>query len=85
MEFVAAGIEDWWRHGIGHGVGLDIHEAPSLRVDTGTELAVGDVVTIEPGAYRAEWGGVRVEDLVLVTESGARTLSAAPTALRVIG
>lgn len=85
MEFVAAGIENWWRHGIGHGVGLDIHEAPSLRVDTGTELAVGDVVTIEPGAYRAEWGGVRVEDLVLVTESGARTLSAAPTALRVIG
>ena len=82
---VAAGIEDWWRHGVGHGVGLDIHEAPSLRVDTGTELAVGDVVTIEPGAYRAEWGGVRVEDLVLVTESGARTLSVAPTALRVIG
>ena len=84
-EFVAAGIDDWWRHGVGHGVGLDIHEAPSLRVDTGTELAAGDVVTIEPGAYRPGWGGVRVEDLVLVTEAGARTLSAAPTALRAVG
>ena len=43
------------------------------------------MVTIEPGAYRAGWGGIRVEDLVLVTATGARTLSAAPTALRVIG
>ncbi len=84
-ELAAAGIGDWWRHGVGHGVGLDIHEPPSLRAKAGTELAAGDVVTIEPGAYRAGWGGVRVEDLVLVTETGARTLSAAPTALRVIG
>ena len=84
-EFAATGIEDWWRHSVGHGVGLDIHEAPSLRVDAGTQLAAGDVLTIEPGAYRPGWGGVRVEDLVLVTEVGARTLSAAPTALRVIG
>ena len=84
-ELAAAGIGDWWRHGVGHGVGLDIHEAPSLRARAGTELAAGDVVTIEPGAYRAGWGGVRVEDLVLVTETGASTLSAAPTALRVIG
>jgi len=84
-ELAAAGIEDWWRHGVGHGVGLDIHEAPSLRVGAGTELAAGDVLTIEPGAYRSGWGGVRVEDLVLVTETGARTLSAAPADLRVIG
>ncbi len=84
-ELTAAGIGDWWRHGVGHGVGLDIHEAPSLRARAGNELAAGDVVTIEPGAYRAGWGGIRVEDLVLVTETGARTLSAAPTALRVIG
>ena len=84
-ELAAAGIGDWWRHGVGHGVGLDIHEAPSLRAGAGNELAAGDVVTIEPGAYRAGWGGIRVEDLVLVTETGARTLSAAPTALRVIG
>lgn len=80
-----AGMDDWWRHGIGHGVGLSIHEAPSLRVGVGAELAAGDVVTIEPGAYRPGWGGVRIEDLVLVTESGARTLSAAPADLRVIG
>ncbi len=84
-ELAAAGIDGWWRHGIGHGVGLAIHEAPSLRAGTGAELAAGDVVTIEPGAYRSGWGGVRIEDLVLVTEAGARTLSAAPTALRVIG
>ncbi len=84
-ELTTAGIGDWWRHGVGHGVGLDIHEAPSLRARAGNELAAGDVVTIEPGAYRAGWGGIRVEDLVLVTETGARTLSAAPTALRVIG
>ena len=62
-EFAATGIKDWWRHGVGHGVGLAIHEAPSLRVDAGTQLAAGDVVTIEPGAYRPGWGGVRVEDL----------------------
>lgn len=80
-----AGMDDWWRHGIGHGVGLSIHEAPSLRVGVGAELAADDVVTIEPGAYRPGWGGVRIEDLVLVTESGARTLSAAPADLRVIG
>lgn len=84
-ELAAAGIEDWWRHSVGHGVGLDIHEAPSLRAGCGTELAAGDVVTIEPGAYRSGWGGVRVEDLVLVAENGSHTLSAAPTALRVIG
>lgn len=84
-EFAAAGIDGWWRHGIGHGVGLAIHEAPSLRAGAGAELAAGDVVTIEPGAYRPGWGGVRIEDLVLVNEAGARTLSAAPIDLRVIG
>lgn len=80
-----AGMKDWWRHGVGHGVGLEIHEAPSLRVGAGAELAAGDVLTIEPGAYRPGWGGVRIEDLVLVTDAGASTLSAAPTDLRVIG
>ena len=85
QELAAAGIEDWWRHSLGHGVGLAIHEAPSLRAGAGTELSAGDVVTIEPGAYRSGWGGIRIEDLVLVTETGARLLSAAPTALRVIG
>lgn len=83
-ELTAAGLGDRWRHGIGHGVGLAIHEAPSLRVGAGAELAAGDVVTIEPGAYRSGWGGVRIEDMVLVTDAGARPLSAAPTALRVI-
>ena len=83
--FAAAGIEECWRHSIGHGVGLAIHEGPSLRDGADTQLATGDVVTIEPGAYRPGWGGVRIEDLVVVTDDGARTLSAAPRELRVVG
>ena len=83
-EFVTAGIEDCWRHSIGHGVGLAIHESPSLREGIDTVLVAGDVVTIEPGAYRSGWGGVRIEDLLVVTEDGARMLTAAPRELRVI-
>lgn len=84
-ELAAAGIEEYWRHSIGHGVGLAIHEAPSLREGVDTELSISDVVTIEPGAYRTGWGGVRIEDIVVVTGDGARTLSAAPRELWVVG
>jgi Xaa-Pro aminopeptidase len=67
-------------HGLGHGVGLDVHEDPSLDL-SGGELVAGDVVAVEPGVYRQGYGGVRLEDLVLVTDDGAEVLTAYPYAL----
>jgi Xaa-Pro aminopeptidase len=64
-------------HGTGHGVGLEIHEAPRLGV-TGQELVPGDIVSVEPGLYYPDVGGVRIEDLVLVTEDGSRNLTRFP-------
>jgi Xaa-Pro aminopeptidase len=68
-------------HGLGHGVGLEVHEPPSLSRDPST-LVAGDVVTLEPGLYREGWGGVRLEDLVLVTEDGAENLTTFPYDLK---
>jgi Xaa-Pro aminopeptidase len=64
-------------HGLGHGVGLEVHEPPWLSRDPST-LVAGDVVTLEPGLYREGWGGVRLEDLVLVTKDGAENLTKFP-------
>ncbi|MCA9247812.1 MAG: aminopeptidase P family protein [Planctomycetales bacterium] len=67
-------------HGTGHGIGLDVHEPPLLDRG-GPELIVGDALTIEPGLYRRDLGGVRVEDMVVVTSDGCENLNQLPTGL----
>jgi Xaa-Pro aminopeptidase len=71
----AAGLGEHYGHGLGHGVGLDVHEAPVLRRESEDTLAPGNVVSVEPGIYLPGIGGVRIEDLVLVTENGAERLT----------
>ena len=73
-----AGWEDRFTHGTGHGVGLDIHEQPRLNRVSRDTLQAGQLVTVEPGVYLAGEGGVRWEDLLLVTDDGADCLSGAP-------
>lgn len=65
-------------HGLGHGVGMDIHEQPRLSKLGKGKLAAGMVVTAEPGVYIAEWGGVRIEDMTVITDDGAEILTGTP-------
>ena len=71
-------LSEGFFHGLGHGVGLEVHEEPGLGMLGVKELVPGDVVTLEPGCYRQGYGGVRLEDLVLVTKDGAENLTRYP-------
>jgi Xaa-Pro aminopeptidase len=70
-------LEDGFFHSLGHGVGLEVHELPSMG-RTGQDLVPGDVITIEPGLYRSGYGGLRLEDIVLVTDDGYEVLTDYP-------
>lgn len=70
-----AGYGEYFGHGLGHSLGLEIHETPSLNTRDETILEPGMILTVEPGIYIPDWGGVRIEDVALVTNSGAEVLT----------
>lgn len=70
-------------HGLGHGVGLEIHEKPSLNLRNPKPLVAGNVVTIEPGLYYPEWGGIRIEDMAMITEDGIDNFTNYPVFLEI--
>jgi Xaa-Pro aminopeptidase len=80
----AAGHGDHFGHGLGHGVGMDVHEAPRLARSATARLEPGNVVTVEPGIYVPGRGGARIEDLVVVTADGHEVLSGTTKRLRVV-
>jgi Xaa-Pro aminopeptidase len=81
----AAGHGEEFGHGLGHGVGIEVHEAPRLAKTSEDELVAGDVVTVEPGVYVPDRFGVRIEDMVSVEADGCRNLSGRPKELQVVG
>jgi Xaa-Pro aminopeptidase len=84
-EIEEAGHGDHYGHGLGHGVGLEVHEGPTLSPRSKDTLAAGNVVTVEPGIYVPDRFGVRIEDLVVVTGDGRDVLSSLPKSLTVVG
>ena len=76
-----AGFGKQFGHGLGHGTGLEVHEAPRMSRGQKTPLAAGMIVTVEPGIYLPGWGGIRIEDDVLVTRDGHEVLTSVPKQL----
>jgi Xaa-Pro aminopeptidase len=73
-------LEDGFFHGLGHGVGLEVHERPWMS-RVGDDLVAGDVIAIEPGLYRSGLGGVRLEDIAIVTDDGIEVVTSYPYGL----
>jgi Xaa-Pro aminopeptidase len=80
----SAGLGDCFTHGVGHGIGIAVHELPPINQFSGACLAEGDTITLEPGFYKPGWGGMRVEDDYLVTKTGARRLTLLSNELYVV-
>lgn len=72
------GYGDYFGHGLGHAVGLEIHESPRFNTKENKIIEPGMVITVEPGIYIPDWGGVRIEDMILVTKNGVEVLTQAP-------
>ncbi len=81
----AAGYGRYFGHGTGHGIGLAVHEAPAVNTTGSIVLEPGMVITVEPGIYLPGWGGVRLEDMVLVTETGGEVITRTSKELRSVG
>ena len=81
----AAGLGEAYGHGLGHGVGMEVHEAPVLRPESSDVLVAGNVVSVEPGLYLPGVGGCRIEDLVVVTDDGCEILTAFTKDLVTVG
>ncbi|MDQ4044730.1 MAG: M24 family metallopeptidase, partial [Chloroflexota bacterium] len=79
--FAARGLEKHVVHSAGHGLGLRVHEAPSLRKTSEETLDAGHVITLEPGLYLEGWGGVRIEDVAIVCNTGHENITTAPKGL----
>src|SRR5699024_11585558 len=71
-------LDQYFVHSLGHGLGLRVHEAPSASIRSEDTLAPGNVITVEPGLYIPDWGGVRIEDVLLITDDSAENLTTSP-------
>lgn len=78
------GYGNYFGHGLGHGVGLEVHEKPTVSFRSEQTAGEGMVFTIEPGIYIPDWGGVRIEDTVVVTQDGCRLLTSVPKELMIL-